>query len=361
MIYEHLITEEDLEMVADSIIKDPDMEEEIVQDETFELEFLLPGNDLNSESEPENFNDVEDVTVEEVADLEKSIESNFSDDPVRMYLREIGRFPLLTPDEELELAKRVNEGDASARHKMIEANLRLVVSVAKHYVGGKLHFSDLIQEGNIGLMKAVEKFDSTKGFRFSTYATWWIRQSITRAIYDQSRIIHVPVHMIESINKVNRAIDQLKQEQWRKRDPSDVELANALNMPIERLREIRLISGDPVSLESTIVKDCDGNPTPQKNWLKSEEKISTDPAELVSIMMMGEKVRELLGTLDPREKRILELRYGMDGGRNRTLEEVGQELHITRERVRQIESRAIRKLQHSDRISGLKVWDGNEK
>ena len=259
-----------------------------------------------------------------------------------MYLKEIGRYPLLTPEEEKELGRRMSEGDEEAKKKMTEANLRLVVSVAKRYTGRGLQFLDLIQEGNLGLMKAVDKFDHEKGFKFSTYATWWIRQSVTRAIADQAKTIRVPVHMVETINKVIRTSRTLLQELGR--EPSEEELAEALGMSVEKVRDILKIAQEPVSLETPIGEEEDSH---LGDFIPAEG--ASDPAELASETLMREQIRKAISTLTPREQRVLELRYGLDDGRSRTLEEVGLEFGVTRERIRQIESKAIRKLRHPTR------------
>ena len=345
---EHLMTEEDLEIVADSIIGNAERTGLVGQEEIDELELLLPEPDLAADSEPENLDSVEEVPIEDVKDFSGFLEDYSSADPVRMYLKEIGAIPLLTPEEELELAKRMSEGDEDAKRKMTEANLRLVVSIAKRYNGRGLHFSDLNQEGNLGLMKAVEKFDYTKGYKFSTYATWWIRQSITRAIADQARTIRVPVHMVETINKVIRTSRQLMQELGR--DPSEEELSKRLDMPIEKVREILKIAQEPVSLETPIGEEDDSH---LGDFIPSEE--ASDPADLASEMLMNEKLREVLNTLSSREKRVIELRFGLADGKQWTLEEVGREFHVTRERIRQIEAKALRKLRHISRSKVLMV------
>ena len=314
------------------------LDEELLQEEPEELE-LLPETD--TAAEPENLNDVEEIPAEEIQDLESMMDSA-ADDSVRMYLKEIGRYPLLTPEEEKELGRRMSEGDEEAKKKMTEANLRLVVSVAKRYTGRGLQFLDLIQEGNLGLMKAVDKFDHEKGFKFSTYATWWIRQSVTRAIADQAKTIRVPVHMVETINKVIRTSRTLLQELGR--EPGEEELAEALGMSGEKVRDILKIAQEPVSLETPIGEEEDSH---LGDFIPAEG--ASDPAELASETLMREQIRKAISTLTPREQRVLELRYGLDDGRSRTLEEVGLEFGVTRERIRQIESKAIRKLRHPTR------------
>ena len=314
------------------------LDEELLQEEPEGLE-LLPETD--TAAEPENLNDVEEIPAEEIQDLESMMDSA-ADDSVRMYLKEIGRYPLLTPEEEKELGRRMSEGDEEAKKKMTEANLRLVVSVAKRYTGRGLQFLDLIQEGNLGLMKAVDKFDHEKGFKFSTYATWWIRQSVTRAIADQAKTIRVPVHMVETINKVIRTSRTLLQELGR--EPGEEELAEALGMSVEKVRDILKIAQEPVSLETPIGEEEDSH---LGDFIPAEG--ASDPAELASETLMREQIRKAISTLTPREQRVLELRYGLDDGRSRTLEEVGLEFGVTRERIRQIESKAIRKLRHPTR------------
>ena len=270
------------------------------------------------------------------------MDSFSTDDPVRMYLKEIGQYPLLTLEEEQDLAKKMSEGDENAKHKMTEANLRLVVSIAKRYVGRGLQFLDLIQEGNIGLMKAVDKFDYTKGYKFSTYATWWIRQSITRAIADQAKLIRVPVHMVETINKVIRTQRQMFQALGH--DPSNEELAEELGMPVEKIRDILKFAQDPVSLETPIGEEEDSH---LGDFIPDEG--GSDPEALVNSALLKEEINKALDTLTERERRVLELRYGLVDGKSRTLEEVGSEFKVTRERIRQIEAKAIRKLKHPTR------------
>ena len=269
------------------------------------------------------------------------------DDPVKVYLKEIGRVPLLTPDEEVDLAVRISNGDEAAKKRLSEANLRLVVSIAKRYLGRGMQFLDLIQEGNLGLIKAVEKFDYTKGYKFSTYATWWIRQAITRAIADQARTIRIPVHMVETINKVIRVSRQLLQELGH--DPSPEEIAEEMNMPVDKVREILKIAQEPVSLETPIGEEEDSH---LGDFIPDED--ASEPSEAASFTLLKEQLVDVLGTLTPREEKVLKLRFGIEDGRTRTLEEVGKEFNVTRERIRQIEAKALRKLRHPSRSKKLK-------
>lgn len=271
------------------------------------------------------------------------------DDSVKVYLKDIGKVPLLTKEEEIELAKRMEAGDEEAKAKLSEANLRLVVNLAKRYVGRNLHFLDLIQEGNMGLMKAVEKFDYTKGFKFSTYATWWIRQAITRAIADQGRTIRIPVHMVETINKQVRATRQLLQKLGR--EPTPAEIAEYLGCSEERVREIQKIAQDPVSLETPIGEEEDSH---LGDFV--EDRGALSPVEVTESQLLKEQLVRVLNTLTPREEKVLRLRYGLDDGHPRTLEEVGKEFNVTRERIRQIEAKALRKLRHPNRIKHLKDY-----
>ena len=269
------------------------------------------------------------------------------DDPVRMYLKEIGRVPLLTADQEVELAKRMENGDGSAQKELAEANLRLVVSIAKRYVGRGMQFLDLIQEGNLGLIKAVEKFDYNKGYKFSTYATWWIRQAITRAIADQARTIRIPVHMVETINKLVRVSRQLLQKYGR--EPTAEEIAKEMDVPVERVREIMKIAQEPVSLETPIGEEEDSH---LGDFIEDHD--AQAPADIASFTLLKEQLAEVLGTLTTREKQVLTLRFGLIDGKARTLEEVGKNFHVTRERIRQIEAKALRKLRHPSRSKKLK-------
>lgn len=278
---------------------------------------------------------------------ELSAEGVALDDPVKTYLKEIGRVPLLSAEEEAALARAAQAGNEDARRRLSEANLRLVVSVAKRYAGRGLPFLDLIQEGNLGLIKAVEKFDSTKGFKFSTYATWWIRQAITRAIADQARTIRIPVHMVETINKVIRVSRQLLQELGH--DPSPEEIAKEMNMPVDRVRDILKIAQEPVSLETPIGEEEDSH---LGDFIPDDD--APEPAEAASFMLLKEQLVEVLKTLTPREEKVLRLRFGIEDGHTRTLEEVGKEFNVTRERIRQIEAKALRKLRHPSRSKKLK-------
>ncbi len=291
----------------------------------------------------------EDGDAKEV-DLESMIPEAISiDDPVRMYLKEIGKVPLLSAEEERELAIRMSQGDESAKQKLAEANLRLVVSIAKRYVGRGMLFLDLIQEGNLGLIKAVEKFDYTKGYKFSTFATWWIRQAITRAIADQARTIRIPVHMVETINKLIRVSRQLLQQYGR--DPSPEELAKEMDMPEDKVREILKIAQEPVSLETPIGEEEDSH---LGDFIPDED--APAPAEAAAFTLLKEQLLDVLDTLTDREKKVLKLRFGLDDGRARTLEEVGKEFQVTRERIRQIEAKALRKLRHPSRSKKLRDY-----
>ena len=291
--------------------------------------------------------DEDDIDVEKI-DL--SVPDGISiEDPVRMYLKEIGKVPLLSAEEEVELAKRMADGDEEAKKRLAEANLRLVVSIAKRYVGRGMLFLDLIQEGNLGLIKAVEKFDYHKGFKFSTYATWWIRQAITRAIADQARTIRIPVHMVETINKLIRVSRQLLQELGR--EPAPEEIAAELDMPVERVREILKISQEPVSLETPIGEEEDSH----LGDFIQDENVPV-PADAAAFTLLKEQLDEVLGTLTEREQKVLRLRFGLDDSRARTLEEVGKEFNVTRERIRQIEAKALRKLRHPSRSRKLKDY-----
>ncbi len=302
----------------------------------------------NFEEELPELEDDFQITEDELADLSVP-ESVSVDDPVRMYLKEIGKVPLLSGAEEAELAQKMSEGDAEARKRLAEANLRLVVSIAKRYVGRGMLFLDLIQEGNLGLIKAVEKFDYTKGYKFSTYATWWIRQAITRAIADQARTIRIPVHMVETINKLIRVTRQLVQELGR--DPLPEEVAKELNMPIDKVGEIMKIAQEPVSLETPIGEEEDSH---LGDFIQDEE--APAPSDAATFTLLKEQLVDVLNTLTPREEKVLRLRFGLDDGRARTLEEVGREFNVTRERIRQIEAKALRKLRHPSRSKKLKDY-----
>ena len=299
--------------------------------------------------ELEEIQEIEEITEEELADTDAMADTFSTDDPVRMYLKEIGKVPLLSPEEERDLAMKMAEGDEDAKRRMAEANLRLVVSIAKRYVGRGMLFLDLIQEGNLGLIKAVEKFDFRKGFKFSTYATWWIRQAITRAIADQARTIRIPVHMVETINKLVRISRQLLQELGR--EPTPEEIADKMSIPVERVREIIKISQEPVSLETPIGEEEDSH----LGDFIQDENVPV-PAEAAAYTLLKEQLQEVLGTLTEREQKVLRLRFGLDDGRARTLEEVGREFNVTRERIRQIEAKALRKLRHPSRSRKLKDY-----
>ena len=308
--------------------------------------FNKKGIELVDDTKPNEDDDEEKEEAEEEIDL--SVPEGVSiDDPVRMYLKEIGRVPLLTAEEEVALAKRMNDGDEEASKRLAEANLRLVVSIAKRYVGRGMLFLDLIQEGNLGLIKAVEKFDYTKGYKFSTYATWWIRQAITRAIADQARTIRIPVHMVETINKLIRVSRQLLQQLGR--EPKPEEIAKEMDISVDRVREIMKIAQEPVSLETPIGEEEDSH---LGDFIEDQDALA--PADAASFMLLKEQLEEVLDTLTEREEKVLRLRFGLDDGRARTLEEVGQNFGVTRERIRQIEAKALRKLRHPSRSRKLK-------
>ncbi len=297
-----------------------------------------------------NIDEELEAIKEEETEIDLTIPEGIAlDDPVRMYLKEIGKVPLLTAEEEHELAKRMSEGDEEAKKMLSEANLRLVVSIAKRYVGRGMLFLDLIQEGNLGLIKAVEKFDYQKGYKFSTYATWWIRQAITRAIADQARTIRIPVHMVETINKLIRVSRQLLQELGR--DPYPEEIAKEMNLSIDKVREIQKIAQEPVSLETPIGEEEDSH---LGDFIPDDD--APAPAEAASFSLLKEQLTSVLSTLTPREEKVLRLRFGLDDGRARTLEEVGKEFEVTRERIRQIEAKALRKLRHPSRSKKLKDY-----
>ncbi len=293
--------------------------------------------------------EMEEIQLTE-EDLDITIPEGISiDDPVRMYLKEIGKVPLLSADEEINLAQKMEEGDSESKRRLAEANLRLVVSIAKRYVGRGMLFLDLIQEGNLGLIKAVEKFDYRKGYKFSTYATWWIRQAITRAIADQARTIRIPVHMVETINKLIRVSRQLLQELGK--EPQPEEIAKEMNMPVEKVREIMKISQEPVSLETPIGEEEDSH---LGDFIPDDD--APAPSEAAAFTLLKEQLIDVLDTLTPREEKVLRLRFGLDDGRARTLEEVGKEFNVTRERIRQIEAKALRKLRHPSRSKKLKDY-----
>ena len=304
-------------------------------------------DDFDVEPDVEDLKEVENLKLDQITDT--SFEGISVDDPVRMYLREIGRIPLLTYEEELDLAQKILEGDEDAKQKLAESNLRLVVSIAKKYVGRGMLFLDLIQEGNMGLMKAVEKFDYTKGFKFSTYATWWIKQAITRAIADQARTIRIPVHMVETINKLIRTSRHLLQQLGR--EPTPEEIAAEMEIPVERVAEIQKIAQDPVSLETPIGEEDDSH---LGDFIQDEE--SPAPHDAASYTMLREQLEEVMNTLTPREAKVLKLRFGLEDGKSRTLEEVGKEFNVTRERIRQIEAKALRKLRHPSRSKKLRDY-----
>ena len=316
---------------------------------------IVLSNDDDSEiafdEEEPDLSDLE--SIEEIATEDLKVDENMEgvkiDDPVRMYLREIGKIPLLTYEQELELAKRILNGDEEAKKKLTESNLRLVVSIAKKYVGRGMSFLDLIQEGNMGLIKAVEKFDYTKGYKFSTYATWWIRQAITRSIADQARTIRIPVHMVETINRLLRTSRHLLQQNGR--EPTPEELAAEMDMPVERVVEIQKIAQDPVSLETPIGEENDSH---LGDFIKDDDTPS--PQDAASETMLREQLNDIMKTLTPREAKVLRLRFGLDDGKARTLEEVGKTFHVTRERIRQIEAKALRKLRHPSRSKKLREY-----
>ena len=312
-----------------------------------ELGVNLLSDDMEEEPDLEDLKEVEELKLDEITDT--SYEGINVDDPVRMYLREIGRIPLLTFDEELDLAKRILEGDEDAKQKLAESNLRLVVSIAKKYVGRGMLFLDLIQEGNMGLIKAVEKFDYTKGFKFSTYATWWIRQAITRAIADQARTIRIPVHMVETINKLIRTSRHLLQKNGR--EPTPEEIAEEMEIPVEKVMEIQKIAQDPVSLETPIGEEDDSH---LGDFIQDDD--SPAPQDSAAYTMLKEQLNDVMGTLTSREAKVLRLRFGLEDGKARTLEEVGKEFNVTRERIRQIEAKALRKLRHPSRSKKLRDY-----
>ena len=310
---------------------------------------LLTDDDFDEEPDVEDLKEVENLKLDEIT--ETSYEGINVDDPVRMYLREIGRIPLLTYDQELDLAMKILENDEEAKQKLAESNLRLVVSIAKKYVGRGMLFLDLIQEGNMGLIKAVEKFDYTKGFKFSTYATWWIRQAITRAIADQARTIRIPVHMVETINKLIRTSRHLLQQLGR--EPSVEEIAAEMEIPVEKVMEIQKIAQDPVSLETPIGEEDDSH---LGDFIQDDD--SPAPHDSAAYTLLKEQLEEIMNTLTPREAKVLKLRFGLEDGKARTLEEVGREFQVTRERIRQIEAKALRKLRHPSRSKKLRDYMG---
>ena len=341
----------DLKEVQDFVAALKLQEEQM--DKVFE-ELEKNGVEILGIPEADDIVDEEIILTEEdevdVENLDLTLPDGYNlEDPVRMYLKEIGKVPLLTAEEEIELAKRMEEGDEEAKKRLSEANLRLVVSIAKRYVGRGMLFLDLIQEGNLGLIKAVEKFDYRKGYKFSTYATWWIRQAITRAIADQARTIRIPVHMVETINKLIRVSRQLLQELGR--EPSPEEIAEEMGIPVERVREILKISQEPVSLETPIGEEEDSH----LGDFIQDDNVPV-PADAAAFTLLKEQLEEVLGTLTEREQKVLTLRFGLEDGRARTLEEVGKEFNVTRERIRQIEAKALRKLRHPSRSRKLKDY-----
>ena len=321
---------------------------EVIENKTDKVDIDFPQDDLDLDGLDESI--VKDDTPIEIEEIDLSLPKGISiDDPVRMYLKEIGKIPLLKPHEEVELARRMNEGDELAKQRLVEANLRLVVSIAKRYVGRGMLFLDLIQEGNLGLIKAVEKFDYVKGFKFSTYATWWIRQAITRAIADQARTIRIPVHMVETINKLIRVSRQLLQELGR--DPKPEEIAKEMDMTEDKVREIMKIAQDPVSLETPIGEEEDSH---LGDFIPDDD--APAPAEAAAYSLLKEQIEDVLGSLNEREQKVLKLRFGLEDGRARTLEEVGKEFDVTRERIRQIEAKALRKLRNPSRSKKLRDY-----
>ena len=335
-----------------------DMDKDVIEN-TYETLSQLGIEVVDEDSKDDHLDLIEDIDYEKESVIAEEVKAEALDlsapkgvsidDPVRMYLKEIGKIPLLSPEEESELARRMDEGDETVKQLLVEANLRLVVSIAKRYVGRGMLFLDLIQEGNLGLIKAVEKFDYKKGFKFSTYATWWIRQAITRAIADQARTIRIPVHMVETINKLIRISRQLMQELGR--DPSPEELAQKMEMPVEKVREIQKISQEPVSLETPIGEEEDSH---LGDFIPDED--APAPAEAAAYSLLKEQLDEVLMSLNEREQKVLRLRFGLEDGRARTLEEVGKEFKVTRERIRQIEAKALRKLRHPSRSRKLRDY-----
>ena len=321
---------------------------EVIENKTDKVDIDFAQDDLDLDDLDESI--VKDDTPMEIEEIDLSLPKGISiDDPVRMYLKEIGKIPLLKPHEEVELARRMHEGDELAKQRLVEANLRLVVSIAKRYVGRGMLFLDLIQEGNLGLIKAVEKFDYVKGFKFSTYATWWIRQAITRAIADQARTIRIPVHMVETINKLIRVSRQLLQELGR--DPKPEEIAKEMDMTEDKVREIMKIAQDPVSLETPIGEEEDSH---LGDFIPDDD--APAPAEAAAYSLLKEQIEDVLGSLNEREQKVLKLRFGLEDGRARTREEVGKEFDVTRERIRQIEAKALRKLRHPSRSKKLRDY-----
>ena len=335
------------DVFADMPLEEEQMEKVLEYLDQNNVDVLRITDDDDVDDEEIILTDEDEVDVE---NIDLSVPEGVSiEDPVRMYLKEIGKVPLLSAEEEIELAQRMEEGDQEAKKRLAEANLRLVVSIAKRYVGRGMLFLDLIQEGNLGLIKAVEKFDYRKGYKFSTYATWWIRQAITRAIADQARTIRIPVHMVETINKLIRVSRQLLQELGR--EPTPEEIAAEMNMPVDRVREILKISQEPVSLETPIGEEEDSH----LGDFIQDDNVPV-PSDAAAFTLLKEQLVEVLGTLTEREQKVLRLRFGLDDGRARTLEEVGKEFNVTRERIRQIEAKALRKLRHPSRSRKLKDY-----
>ena len=354
-LYKTQVTPEEIESLYDTLEKmGIEVESEKEEPDISEL-----SEDIIDDVDDDLILDLDEPDFEELEKVEREMNINlndltvpegvFVDDPVRLYLKEIGKIPLLSPDEEAQLAQRIIDGDESAKKKLSECNLRLVVSIAKKYVGRGMQFLDLIQEGNMGLIKAVEKFDYNKGFKFSTYATWWIRQAITRSIADQSRTIRIPVHMVETINKLIRTSRHLLQQLGR--EPSIEEIAAEMEMPVERVKEIKKVAQEPVSLETPIGEEEDSH---LGDFIPDDDAPS--PSELAAYTLLREQLEEIIQTLTPREAKVLKLRFGLEDGKARTLEEVGREFQVTRERIRQIEAKALRKLRHPSRSKKLKDY-----
>ena len=347
------ITEEQLQQLKQDFVNEYKAKGSIGSDSLCDK---LEKIDIDSQQMEEIYKALEENGIKIIDDYEKDkelydqlLKEISMDDPVKMYLKDIGKVPLLSADDEIELARKMMDGDEDAKRELSIANLRLVVSIAKRYVGRGMQFLDLIQEGNLGLMKAVEKFDYQKGFKFSTYATWWIRQAITRAIADQARTIRIPVHMVETINKVVRVQRQLMQEYGR--EPTPEEIAKEMGIPESRVVEIQKISQDPVSLETPIGEEEDSH---LGDFIEDEQALA--PTDVVATSLLKEQLIHVLDTLTPREEKVLRLRYGLDDGKPRTLEEVGKEFNVTRERIRQIEAKALRKLRHPSRSKRLKEF-----
>ena len=340
------LTTQEITDVFEEIDYDPDMMDK-VYDTLDEMNIKVIDDFDEGEDADTDAASTERIPIEKVAEEISSVEGVNIDDPVKVYLKEIGRVPLLSSAEEVQLAIRMAEGDEEAKRRLSEANLRLVVSIAKRYVGRGMQFLDLIQEGNLGLIKAVEKFDHTKGFKFSTYATWWIRQAITRAIADQARTIRIPVHMVETINKVKKVSSQLLHENGH--EPTAEEIAEKIDMPVDKVREIMRVAQEPVSLETPIGEEEDSH---LGDFIPDDD--APAPAEAASHTLLKEQLSDVLSTLTDREEKVLRLRFGLEDGRSRTLEEVGKEFNVTRERIRQIEAKALRKLRHPSRSKRLK-------